>query len=65
MKKDATVPLKAAIALHKKHMDGTAPTTGKDGMKSQMLMMSQMEAALAILQDDSMLGMSDEAMSVM
>ena len=37
--------LDAAIALHEKHMNGTAPTTGADGEKSQMLMMDQMKAA--------------------
>lgn len=42
--------LKAAIALHKKHMDGTAPTTGPAGEKSQMLMMEQMEKALGELE---------------
>ena len=41
--------LKKAIALHEKHMAGTAPTTGKDGEKSQQLMMDQMRAALAAL----------------
>lgn len=45
--------LKKAIALHKKHMDGTAPTTGAAGEKSQMLMMTQMEKALAELEPGS------------
>lgn len=43
--------LRKAIALHRKHMDGTAPTTGKAGEKSQMLMMEQMENALAELEE--------------
>ena len=41
--------LKKAIALHKKHMSGKAPTTGKNGEKSQMLMMTQMQNALDAL----------------
>ncbi len=41
--------LKAAIALHEKHMNGTAPTTGADGEKSQMKMMRMMKAALEYL----------------
>ncbi len=49
----ATTWLKKAIALHKKHMDGTAPTTGAAGEKSQMLMMTQMEKALAELEPGS------------
>lgn len=47
--KEAVSWLKKAIALHKKHMDGSAPTTGAAGEKSQMLMMEQMENALAAL----------------
>ncbi len=47
--KEAASWLKKAIALHKKHMDGSAPTTGAAGEKSQMLMMEQMENALAAL----------------
>lgn len=43
--------LRAAIDLHQKHMDGTEPTTGKDGEKSQMRMMKMMKAALAALTD--------------
>lgn len=50
---DAKAWLKKAIALHKKHMDGTAPTTGPAGEKSQMLMMEQMENALAALDGES------------
>ncbi|MDF0543342.1 DUF2213 domain-containing protein [Sphingobium sp. H39-3-25] len=42
--------LKKAISLHKKHMNGTAPTTGKAGDESQKLMMEQMEKALSELQ---------------
>lgn len=34
--------LERAIALHAKHMNGTAPTTGPMGMKSQMEMMNIM-----------------------
>lgn len=45
--------LKKAIALHKKHMNGTAPTTGAAGEKSQMLMMTQMEEALGFLESDA------------
>lgn len=45
--------LKKAIALHKKHMNGTAPTTGAAGEKSQMLMMTQMEDALGFLESDA------------
>ncbi|WP_375178190.1 DUF2213 domain-containing protein [Sphingobium yanoikuyae] len=51
--KEAAAWLKKAIALHKKHMDGTAPTTGAAGEKSQMLMMTQMEKALAELEPGS------------
>ncbi|WP_066770078.1 DUF2213 domain-containing protein [Sphingobium sp. CCH11-B1] len=50
---DAKAWLKKAIALHKKHMDGTAPTTGPAGEKSQMLMMEQMENALSALDGES------------
>lgn len=45
--------LEAAIDLHMKHMDGSAPTTGEDGEKSQMLMMEQMKNALAALKPAS------------
>jgi hypothetical protein len=38
-----------AISLHQKHMDGTAPTTGPAGMRSQMEMMRLMKAALAAM----------------
>lgn len=37
--------LDAAIALHEQHMNGTAPTTGPAGEKSQQKMMDQMMAA--------------------
>ena len=43
--------LDAAIQLHKKHMNGTAPTTGPAGEKSQMKMMMQMRAAREALGD--------------
>ena len=46
--------LKRAIALHEKHMSGDAPTTGKAGEKSQMLMMEQMKNALAELEGGGM-----------
>lgn len=45
----AVLWLKKAIALHEKHMAGTAPTTGKEGKESQQLMMDQMRKALAAL----------------
>jgi hypothetical protein len=41
--------LEKAIALHAKHMNGTAPTTGPMGMKSQMEMMNMMKSALLLL----------------
>lgn len=41
--------LEKAIALHAKHMNGTAPTTGPAGMKSQMEMMNMMKVALVML----------------
>ena len=50
--KEAAAWLKKAIALHEKHMNGSAPTTGKEGEKSQMLMMEQMKNALAELGED-------------
>lgn len=46
---EATSQLDEAIALHQKHMDGKAPTTGPEGEKSQMQMMRQMKAARAAL----------------
>ncbi|MEC7798378.1 MAG: DUF2213 domain-containing protein [Pseudomonadota bacterium] len=45
--------LRAAIALHEKHMNGSAPTTGKAGEKSQQAMMDLMEEALAALSGES------------
>ena len=41
--------LYAAIKLHMKHMNGTAPTTGKDGEKSQQEMMDMMQSAYKAL----------------
>lgn len=41
-----------AIALHEKHMDGTAPTTGDAGEASQKLMMTQMKTAMTALGGD-------------
>lgn len=38
-----------AIALHEKHMEGKAPTTGVAGEASQKLMMTQMQNALSEL----------------
>jgi len=38
----AKAALARAISLHMKHMDGTAPTTGKDGEASQKKMMADM-----------------------
>lgn len=52
--KEAAAWLKKAIALHEKHMNGSAPTTGKEGEKSQMLMMEQMKNALAELEGGDM-----------
>jgi hypothetical protein len=43
--------LKAAIALHAKHMNGTAPTTGAAGEASQQKMMDLMIEALKALGD--------------
>lgn len=41
-----------AIALHEKHMDGTAPTTGEAGAASQKLMMTQMKNSMSALGGD-------------
>lgn len=41
--------LEEAIALHVRHMNGTAPTTGAAGEKSQQKMMDQMREALRAL----------------
>lgn len=45
----AIAKLREAIALHEKHMNGTAPTTGPAGEKSQMAMMQMMRDALEAL----------------
>ena len=37
--------IERAISLHMKHMDGRAPTTGKEGEKSQQAMMDMMVEA--------------------
>lgn len=47
--KTATAKLGDAIAVHVKHMNGSAPTTGADGEKSQMEMMNLMKDAYAAL----------------
>jgi hypothetical protein len=60
MQKDIAIrELEKAIELHRKHMNGSAPTTGKDGEKSQMEMMMMMRRALAALKGTSggLLGM--------
>ena len=49
--------LERAIALHAKHMNGTAPTTGPAGMKSQMEMMNLMKGALLVLRRGKMGGL--------
>ncbi len=41
--------LRAAIELHRKHMNGTAPTTGAEGEESQQKMMDMMQQALEAL----------------
>lgn len=48
--------LRKAIRLHERHMDGSEPTTGDEGEKSQRKLMNQMQAALAALmnRDESM-----------
>jgi hypothetical protein len=43
--REAVASLKDAIALHVKHMNGTAPTTGAAGERSQMAMMTMMKTA--------------------
>lgn len=50
---EAVQQLNDAIALHEKHMNGTAPTTGPAGEKSQQLMMDQMIAARDALTGNS------------
>lgn len=49
----AKAKLQDAIALHKKHMNGTAPTTGAAGEKSQQAMMDMMVEALSALTGES------------
>ena len=49
----AMVFLRRAIALHEKHMNGTAPTTGPAGERSQAEMMTMMRRALAALTGDT------------
>lgn len=50
--------LEQAIALHVKHMNGSAPTTGAAGMASQMKMMEQMRGALRAIKPSGLLGMA-------
>lgn len=52
---EAVKLLEQAIALHEKHMNGTAPTTGAAGMRSQMEMMRMMQGALQALNGRNML----------
>lgn len=47
--------LDEAIALHEKHMNGSAPTMGKDGDASQMKMMQEMMAARDALSPSKMM----------
>lgn len=49
----AKAKLQDAIALHKKHMNGTAPTTGAAGEESQHAMMDMMVEALSALTGES------------
>lgn len=50
--------LREAIALHEKHMNGSAPTTGAAGMRSQMEMMRMMKDAYALIAPrNSLLGL--------
>jgi hypothetical protein len=58
---EAVASLKDAIALHVKHMNGTAPTTGAAGERSQTAMMTMMKAALAALTSDDSMMMSNPA----
>lgn len=50
--------LEQAIALHEKHMDGSAPTTGAAGVASQMKMMEQMRGALRAIKPSGFLRMA-------
>ena len=45
----AVEKLREAIALHQKHMNGTAPTAGPAGERSQMAMMAMMREALGAI----------------
>lgn len=49
----AAQQLRAAMLLHKQHMNGTAPTTGPAGERSQMQMMQMMQGAYAALTGDA------------
>lgn len=49
----AKLQLDDAIALHEQHMNGSAPTTGPEGEKSQQLMMDQMVNARKALGGDN------------
>ena len=53
---EAKSQLRAAIALHEKHMSGAAPTTGKAGERSQQAMMDMMVRALEALTGESSTG---------
>lgn len=55
--KKAISLLEQAIALHAKHMDGSAPTTGAAGKASQMKMMEQMRGALRAIKPSGLLSM--------
>jgi len=45
----ALASLERAIARHGRHMDGTEPTTGPAGEKSQQKMMDEMREALSAI----------------
>lgn len=45
----AITRLREAIVLHEKHMNGSAPTTGPAGIRSQKEMMRMMQDALSAL----------------
>lgn len=55
--------LSDAINLHEKHMNGSEPTTGADGEKSQQKMMRMMKAALAALGNGSKAPMAMNAVT--
>jgi len=69
MMKDAILHLKLAIALHKKHMDGSAPIAGKEGEKSQIELMHHMEESMTFMvahhKKKNMLAVSDSDMKGM